>query len=80
MYYFNVLEILEEKKELTTADLYIEHKLRYGYVNRNSLGKALKKLLECKKIQVDKRNIENKRGVFYFYSLKDNIIKKKTNK
>ena len=70
MYYFNIQDILGEHTELTSAQIFIIHKEKHGYVNRNSLGKALKKLVKQEIILVDKRSIEHKNGIFYFYSLK----------
>ena len=69
MYYFNIQDLLKEHRELTSAQIFIEHKKTYGFANRNSIGKSLKKLVELKIIIVEQRSIKHKNGILYFYSL-----------
>ena len=68
MYYFNILELLE-KGSLTKSQMMIKHTEVYGYCNRTTLGKVLKKLVSLEKIKVTKKTGEHRCGVVYIYSL-----------
>ena len=71
MYWFNILDILEEASEpLTTTQIFHKYLEKFNQANRTRIVGVLKKLVVAEEIIVEEGTLENQRGRVYFYSIK----------
>lgn len=71
MYWFNILDILEEeKKPLTAREIFHRHLETYGHASKNRIVVILKKLVVAEKIDFIEVSKKHERGRHFIYSLK----------